>query len=238
MSTTELVVALDYNDQKKAQALIKSLGDLPVIYKIGLELYLSADSQWTHAVCASGRRVFLDLKFHDIPNTVAKAAAQACELGVEMFTLHVAGGQEMIAAAAAELKKAKSRPTLLGVTVLTSFDEAGWRRVTNATSGQNPKGQISEAVERLATAGASWGLTGLVCSAHELPLVRKAAPDLYTVVPGIRPTGSNAQDQARVLTPAEAARAGARAIVVGRPITQAPKPIDAIQSILKELKEV
>jgi len=234
---TELIVALDYPKAEQALELVQAVRSqkLDVIWKVGSELFMASGPEFVRKLTQGGGRVFLDLKFHDIPNTVTKAAAQACELGVAMFTLHIAGGSDMVEAVMKEVQKAAKPPIVLGVTVLTSFDESGWKKTAEAVSGQRPQGLISDSVSRLAAAGAHWGLTGIVCSAHEIGRVQKAAPDLYTVVPGIRPAGSNAQDQARILTPAEAAQQGASAIVVGRPITQAAKPVEAIASILKEL---
>ena len=235
---TDLVVALDYAKPEPALALVRAAQGQSVIWKVGFELFVSAGPEFVRELVRSGGRVFLDLKFHDIPNTVSKAARQACELGVEMFTLHIAGGRAMIEATAKEVAQAnagKTPPVILGVSVLTSLDEAGWKEVSLAATGHASKGGVSDSVASLAHAGEAWGLTGLVCSSHELAAARKVAPSLYTVVPGIRPAGSPSQDQARVLTPAQARSAGAHAIVLGRPITQAANPLEVIQSILKEL---
>ena len=240
--STELVVALDFNDQKKAHALIKSLGTLPVIYKIGLELYLSADSQWTQAVCASGRRVFLDLKFHDIPNTTAQAAVRAAKLGAEFVTVHLAGGRRMLDEIDVRLQEAivsgeiTKRPKVLGVSVLTSFKEEEWianvshmAKVTGVRTIEDTAMHFANLVHEHP------GVQGMVCSPHEVAMIRAKYPQIFLMVPGIRPEGSATQDQSRVMTPGQARSAGASAIVVGRPITQAENPRQVVEEILKDL---
>lgn len=233
---TELIVALDYPEIQAAEKLVKELAGLPVLFKVGSELFLTAGAPFVQKLTHQGQRIFLDLKFHDIPNTVAKAATQAAKMGIEMFTLHIAGGQKMIEAVVSEfesLPKGSARPKILGVTVLTSFDSSGWNDVCSSV-GTTPS-SIEKSVLSLTQSGAKWGLDGLVCSAHELKRMKEAAPRLWTVVPGIRPAGTSTQDQARVMTPSEAHAAGANAIVVGRPITQAKNSRDATLAILKEL---
>jgi orotidine-5'-phosphate decarboxylase len=179
-------------------------------------------------------RVFLDLNFHDIPNTVAKAARQAALLQVEMFTLHLAGGRVMVKAVAEELEAIPTlKPKILGVTVLTSFDDVHWAEVTRAITSHAVA--VAESVEGLVEHAPTWGCDGIVCSAFELKAIRKRYPGLYTVVPGIRPAGTQTDDQHRVMTPAQAHREGAHAIVMGRPITQAPDPRAMAESVLKEL---
>ena len=233
-TATELVVALDYSDPKKAEALIEKLKGLRVVYKVGLELYLAAGSQWVHALVARGERIFLDLKFHDIPNTVAQAALQAAGLGVEFLTVHLSGGKRMLDEINARL--GQPRPKVLGVSVLTSFAEEEW--VANVShmakiSGVRP---IEETVLHFADLAAQHpGVQGMVCSPKEIEPVRLKYPDLYLMVPGIRMEGEALQDQKRVMTPALARQAGANAIVVGRPITLAADPRAAAEAILKEL---
>jgi orotidine-5'-phosphate decarboxylase len=179
-------------------------------------------------------RVFLDLKFHDIPNTVARAAKQAALLHVEMFTLHLAGGRDMVKAVSKELADIELiRPKILGVSVLTSFDDVRWAEVTKSLTGH--AADIATSVQGLVEHSTSWGADGVVCSAMELEALKKNFPALYTVVPGIRPSGSPSNDQARVMTPTEAQAAGASAIVVGRPITESPDPRQAAIAILAEL---
>lgn len=231
---TELAVALDFATGSQASKLLQDLKGLPVVYKVGLELFCAVGPDWVKARVEEGYRIFLDLKMHDIPNTVAKAALRAQELKVEMATFHLAGGPKMIRAARDEMEKKGDAPKILGVSVLTSFDQDTWDEVAYAVSGS--KSKIEESVKRLVSQARFWGADGVVCSPQELKLVRKLDPMLYTVVPGIRPRGSAKGDQARVLTPLEAAKAGAHLIVVGRPITEAKNPRDAVERILKEIQ--
>jgi len=253
-SHTELIVALDYPEPQSALRLVESLRGLPVIYKVGLELFLSGSgsaaggSEFVRELVERHKaRVFLDLKLHDIPNTVSRAAKQAALMGVEMFTLHLAGGGAMVRAVVQEFKELSSKseaalPKILGVTVLTSFDEAQWTEVMGAMTGHSAASMVGAAdrsiatsVEGLVQKACEWGANGVVCSAFELPLVRAKQASLYTVVPGIRPMGSSVGDQARVMTPAQASCAGANAIVMGRPITASPNPRLMVESVLKEL---
>ncbi len=233
---TELIVALDFSNSAQALKIIAELKGLPLIYKIGSELFLAEGPKWVKDRVKEGARIFLDLKFHDIPNTVSKAAALAQELGVEMFTVHLVGGPKMIQAVRDEMeKKSKSlgMPKILGVSVLTSFDQPTWDEVSFAVSEKSSK--IEGSVKRLVVQARYWGVDGVVCSPHELKTVHAADPILYTVVPGVRPKGSKAGDQARVMTPKQAATLGASAIVVGRPITESKTPRAVVEKILSEL---
>lgn len=233
---TELAIALDFPEGDSALKLVRETQDLKPIFKIGSELFLAVGPSWVRDRVKEGARVFLDLKFHDIPNTVAKASLQALDLGVEMFTLHLAGGPQMIQLARDEMdKKANGspRPKILGVSVLTSFDQLVWDEVSFAIASQ--KSSIEESVKRLVSQARYWGVDGVVCSPYEIGTVTKIDPVLYSVVPGIRPIGAARGDQARVMTPGMAASLGAKLIVVGRPITGAESPRDATQSILDEL---
>jgi orotidine-5'-phosphate decarboxylase len=203
------------------------------------ELFLAEGPEWVRNRANEGFRIFLDLKFYDIPNTVMKAAIQAGELGVEMFTLHLSGGPNMIRAVRDELEKkfkgknASKRPLILGVSVLTSFDQATWDDVSFAVGGKSSK--VAESVKRLTSQARYWGVDGVVCSPHEIKIVTAADPILFTVVPGIRPKGAKAGDQARVMTPKQAASLGAGAIVCGRPVTESKTPRAVIENILQEL---
>lgn len=231
---TELIVALDFGKKDRAFALVDELKGLPVIYKVGFELFLHGGPELVRELVHRKCRVFLDLKFHDIPNTVAKAASQAALLGVEMFTLHLAGGSAMVKSVADALSEfPELRPKILGVSVLTSFDDVRWAEVTRSLTGHAV--DVTDSVAGLVEHAAAWGCDGVVCSALELEMVRAQSPGLYTVVPGIRPEGSPAGDQARVMTPAQAHRAGAHAIVMGRPITEASEPRKVVESVLKDL---
>ncbi|MBC7385640.1 MAG: orotidine-5'-phosphate decarboxylase [Cryobacterium sp.] len=235
---TELIVALDVPKGELALKLMKDCAGLPIIWKVGSELFLAEGPNWVRQRAAEGYRIFLDLKFHDIPNTVMKAALLAQEMGVEMFTLHLTGGPAMIRAVRDELEKISDekgikRAMILGVSVLTSFDQPSWDDVSFSVSGSPSK--IEDSVKRLVTQARYWGVDGVVCSPHEIKTVKKADAILYTVVPGIRPKGAKAGDQARIMTPKQAATLGAGAVVVGRPITEAKNPRVMIERVLKEL---
>ncbi len=232
--STELIIALDFPRADMAMELVKTLDVYPLIYKVGLELFTVAGPEFVRNLVKQKKRVFLDLKFHDIPNTVAKAARQAAFLHVDFFTMHLTGGAAMLKAVAEELKDIPSlKPKMLGVSVLTSFDDMKWSEVTRAISLH--ASQVSDSVDRLVDHYATSGIDGVVCSAVELEMIKKKHPKLYTVVPGIRPAGVQLHDQARVVTPGEARNLGADAIVVGRPITESPAPGLVVESILKEL---
>ena len=231
---TDLIVALDYPRPDRAMELVDTLHDLPIIYKVGLELFLGGGSDLLRELVHRKKRVFLDLKFHDIPTTVARAARQAALLHVDMFTLHLAGGSHMVRAVAQELSDIPElRPRILGVSVLTSFDDVRWAEVTKALTGHAV--DVSDSVTGLVEHAPAWGVDGIVCSALELPSIRASYPSLYTVVPGIRPEGAAANDQARIMTPAQARLAGASAIVMGRPITESQDPRSVVENALKDL---
>lgn len=231
---TDLIVALDFPRADRAMELVDALGDSNVIYKIGFELFLAGGPELVRELVHRKQRVFLDLKFHDIPNTVARAARQAALLHVDMFTLHLAGGSAMVRAVAEEMAAIETlRPKILGVTVLTSFDDVRWAEVTRALTGHAV--DVDDSVLGLVEHAPSWGVDGLVCSAMELESIRTQSPSLYMVVPGIRPAGASANDQARVMTPAQAKAAGADAIVMGRPIIEASEPKQVVEKVLKEL---
>jgi orotidine-5'-phosphate decarboxylase len=231
---TELVVALDFPRVEKALELVDRLAGLPVIHKIGSELFLAGGPELVRELVHRKCRVFLDLKFHDIPNTVARAARQAAFLKVEFFTVHLAGGSAMVRAVAQELADIPElRPRMLGVSVLTSFDDVRWAEVTRALTGHAC--ETEESVLGLVEQSVGWGIDGIVCSAFELPLLRARHPSLYAVVPGIRPEGASSDDQGRVVTPREARLRGANAVVIGRPITQAQDPRSAAEALLRQL---
>lgn len=231
---TELIVALDFAKVEKSLELVNTLSGLPVLYKVGFELFMAGGPEIVRELVHKKSRVFLDLKFYDIPNTVARAAKQAALLHVEMFSLHLSGGSSMIKAVVDELSDIPLlKPKILGVSVLTSFDDVRWAEVTKALTGHAV--DAGDSVDGLVEHASSWGIDGLVCSAMELKTVKEQYPSLYTVVPGIRPEGSLQNDQARVMTPLQARKAGADAIVVGRPITESKNPVQVVQQILKDL---
>lgn len=227
LMTTRVFTALDLPDADSAWRLFQELQPVNPYFKVGLELYAAAGPDFVRRLVGEGGEIFLDLKFHDIPNTVAKAVRQASQLGVRMLNVHATGGQKMIAAAAREINP--QRTLLIGVTVLTSFAESDL-----AESGI--AGTVLERVLQLAKQSQEWGLHGVVASAHELGAIRAACGEEFvTVVPGIRPQGAASHDQSRTMTPAEAAKAGAHYIVVGRPILEAAEPRVALEGILGEL---
>lgn len=224
-----LIVALDVPDAPAAHHLVRSLEGTCTWFKVGLELFTASGPAVLETILAGGHSVFLDLKFHDIPNTVAGAVRSAARLGVRMLTVHASGGPAMLAAARTALDGVTDPPELLAVTMLTSMDAAQ----TNAVGfSRNP----SEQVELLARMALEAGMRGFVCSPREVAALRAlAGPAATLVVPGIRPANSDAGDQKRIATPAEALRKGASYLVVGRPITQAPDPAAAAAAIVDEM---
>lgn len=231
----QLIVALDVSNLKEAKILVQTLSPVVKIFKIGKELFTACGPSVVEMVQASNAKVFLDLKFHDIPNTVAGACAAATRLKVFMLNVHASGGSKMMEAAAksvdqvsAELGLAK--PCLLGVTVLTSMNESDLIEV-----GVEKK--VSDQVEHLARLAKKSALSGVVASPHEIELIRKVAgKDFVIVTPGVRPLWAASGDQKRVMTPSEAIQKGANFIVVGRPITQSKDPLAAAEKILEEIK--
>ena len=222
----KIIVALDVSSKAEALGLVEQLHDQISFFKVGLQLFTAAGPQIVREIVEKNARVFLDLKFHDIPNTVARAVAMAQQLGVEMLTIHLSGGREMIKAA---VNARATSLSLLGVTVLTSLDDRALGELGVADS-------VGPQVLRLAQLGRSEGLDGFVASAHEIPILREALGNAVTiVVPGIRPQGSDIGDQKRVVSPRAAFEAGADYVVIGRPITAATKPRDAVARILDEL---
>lgn len=234
IQNTDLIIALDYPRVDRALELVNELKGLPVIYKVGFELFMAGGPEVVRELVHGKNRVFLDLKFHDIPNTVARAARQAALLHVEMFSVHLTGGSQMVRAIAQELADIPAlKPKVLGVSVLTSFDDVRWAEVTKSLTGHAV--DVADSVTSLVSHSTSWGADGIICSALDLPRIREDFPTVYTVVPGIRPVGYAADDQARIMTPAQAAANGANAIVMGRPITGASDPKKVVQSVLKDL---
>jgi orotidine-5'-phosphate decarboxylase len=226
-----LIVALDVQDAAGALELVSQLENTCQWFKVGLELFVSAGPAVLEPLVARGHSIFLDLKLHDIPNTVAGAVRSAARLGVRMMTVHAAGGPAMLAAARAALNGVDNPPELLAVTVLTSMDQAQ----LNATGVERSP---AEQVGFLAGMGFEAGIMGFVCSPHEVANLRSfMGPEGVLVVPGIRPAGAAIGDQKRIATPADALRNGASYLVVGRPITQAPDPAEAAEAILRQMAE-
>lgn len=225
-----IIVALDYAQGDAAWALARQLDPQQCRVKVGKELFTAAGPELVRRLVAQGFDVFLDLKFHDIPNTVAAACRAAAGLGVWMMNVHASGGRRMMEAAAQALSALESKPWLIGVTVLTSMDA---EELHECGIEANPAQQVM----RLAGLAKSCKLDGVVCSAQEAAALRTAMGGEFTLVtPGIRPAGSNTGDQTRIMTPARAIAAGADYLVIGRPITQAPDPLQALNNIQLEIE--
>ena len=231
-SMNQIIVALDVDSRAEALNLVNRLKGRVGLFKIGSQLFTSEGPEFVREVVAQGERVFLDLKFHDIPNTVSKAVLAAAALGVSMLTLHTGGGLKMMSAAANALKQKpdiEERPQLLGVTVLTSMAGADLAQV-----GVNV--DVASQVIRLARLAEEAGLDGVVASPSELSLLRgQLGSAMKIVTPGIRPAGNEVNDQSRIATPAAALHAGADYLVIGRPITASSDPAVSLEKILSEL---
>lgn len=228
-SSSRLIIALDFASAEQALAFVASLDPQQCKLKVGFELFVAAGPALVQALTARGFDVFLDLKFHDIPNTVASACKAAAALGVWMLNVHASGGVKMLTAAKQALQDVANPPKLLAVTVLTSMDQA---QLQSIGINRDPAAQV----QHLAQLAANCGLDGVVCSAQEAVMLRQTlGNDFLLVTPGIRPAGSEQGDQSRVMTPAQAHAAGVSYIVVGRPITQAADPLAVIAQINADL---
>jgi orotidine-5'-phosphate decarboxylase len=223
-----LIVALDFPSGPQALALVDRLEGACRWFKVGLELYFAAGGSIVETLRRRGHSVFLDLKFHDIPNTVASAVRSVGPLGAELLTVHASGGPAMLMAAAEAAAGLASPPRLLAVTVLTSLDQA---QLTAIGIGSSP----ADHALQLAEMASANGIGGFVCSPEEAANLRAALHSAVLVTPGIRPAGSSSGDQKRVATPSAALAAGADYLVVGRPITQAINPAEATQTILAQM---
>jgi orotidine-5'-phosphate decarboxylase len=229
-----LIVALDVNSRDSALSLVQTLRPRVQRFKVGLELFTACGPALVREILEKGGQVFLDLKFHDIPNTVARASVSAARLGVGMFTIHLSGGPLMARRAADELEAhcqvyRVPRPKILGVTVLTSLSPADLEEIGVGRS-------VEDQVVALAEMGKAAGLDGVVCSPLEARLIREVCGREFLVVtPGIRPEGSEPDDQSRTLTPKVALDAGADFLVVGRPIVKADDPLEAAENILLQM---
>ena len=222
----KIIVALDVPTKEEALKLVEKLRDQISFFKIGLQLYAAEGPGIARQISATGSKVWLDLKLHDIPNTVARAVESASRLGVQMLTIHLSGGGEMIRAATAARV---NNMLLLGVTVLTSATEETLREI-------GIQGKIDDQVLRLAKLGVEAGIDGVVASPHEIKSLRREFGNkIRIVVPGIRPSWSEPGDQRRTMTPYEALEAGADYLVIGRPIVAHPNPTEAVAKVLGEL---
>lgn len=228
--SSPVIVALDYANAHEALAFVDKVSPERCRLKVGKELFTAEGPQLVRELVAREFDVFLDLKFHDIPNTVAKACAAAAELGVWMINVHTLGGSKMMTAARDAVAQSSHKPVLIGVTILTSMGAEDLREVGLA-------GEPMTNVEKLAALAAQSGLDGVVCSPQEVSSLRQQLPeDFQLVTPGIRPAGSASGDQTRIMTPAEAIGAGSNYLVIGRPITQAADPMQALDEIERSLK--
>jgi orotidine-5'-phosphate decarboxylase len=224
-----LIVALDVSSTAAAQKIVAAVGESALAYKVGMQLYTAEGPAVVRELVSSGRRVFLDLKYHDIPNTVGAAVREAAELGVSMLTVHASGGAKMLRAAVDAARAVDSDLLVLAVTVLTSLDDPDLNTL-------GIRGNVLDQVLRVAALALSNGCGGVVASAHEAAALREEfGRDFIIVTPGVRPAGSVADDQARVVTPSEAIAAGASYIVVGRPITDARDPAAEARAILGQI---
>jgi orotidine-5'-phosphate decarboxylase len=224
-----LIVALDVPNAPAARKIVADVGDSAATYKVGMQLFTAEGTAFVRELATDGHRVFLDLKYHDIPNTVASAVRAAAALGVHMLTVHASGGSKMLRAAVEAARESSPDMKILAVTVLTSMKDEDLGQI--GVSG-NAGGQVL----RLAALALEAGCQGIVASPHETSeLRRRLGNDFFIVTPGVRPAGAAHGDQARVATPAEAIAAGATHIVVGRPITGAEHPAAAAKAILEEI---
>jgi orotidine-5'-phosphate decarboxylase len=230
-----IIVALDVETANEARLIVGQIREHVGAFKVGLQLFAAAGPEFIRELTGSGVKVFLDLKFHDIPNTVAKAAVEAAKLGVWMFNVHASGGGEMMRRAAGELNEfcaneGIKKPELIAVTVLTSSDQGTFRTI-------GVEGELSDQVLRLAKLASECGLDGVVASPVESQMIRRSIPDgnFLIVTPGVRPSFATNDDQKRVMTPSEALSAGSDYLVIGRPITKADDRIKAVERITEEI---
>jgi orotidine-5'-phosphate decarboxylase len=232
MSDPRIIIALDFASRQAAQALVERLDPLRCKLKVGKELFVAAGPDYVAALVDRGYDVFLDLKFHDIPNTVAAACRAAAHLGVWMMNVHALGGRAMLESAREALDKAPARPKLIAVTLLTSMQDSDLAEVGIA-------GNAQQTVSRLANLVQDCGLDGVVCSAREVSVLRRErGSEFLLVTPGIRPAQAERGDQARIATPQEAIQNGASYLVIGRPITQAADPLAALAAMQQEIGEL
>lgn len=229
MTDPRIIVALDYAEASQAFQLVERLDPSMCRLKVGKELFTAEGPRFVEKLIAKDFGVFLDLKFHDIPNTTAKACEAAARLGVWMLNVHASGGRAMMQAAREAIEKSPGRPLLIAVTVLTSMDEPALHEIGVADA-------LQQQVLRLATLTQSCGLDGVVCSAQEAPVLRhELGQAFHLVTPGIRPANAGKDDQSRVVTPSDALRRGSSYLVIGRPITQAPDPLAVLHAIHQDI---
>lgn len=232
MNNSKVIIALDFNDMGTALSFALQLDPQKCRIKVGKELFTTAGPKLVERFVGMGFDVFLDLKFHDIPNTVAKACAAAAELGVWMVNVHASGGRSVLTAAREAIDQYEKKPLLIGVTVLTSLS-------AEELSEIGMEGTTEQVVNRLAKLAQSTGLDGVVCSPLETAMLREACGnDFKLITPGVRPAGSSQDDQTRIMTPEDAIKSGSDYLVIGRPITQAENPAAALESISQSIQNL
>lgn len=237
MSDDRLIVALDVHTMQDVERLVKTLGNTVTYYKVGMELFYSVGGEVVRWLRGQGKHVFLDLKLHDIPNTVAGGLASLMGLGADIVNVHASGGYTMMKTAADKLHEAAKEqgipcPKIIGVTVLTSMNEDDWKKLGET---EPMKGRVT----RLAKLAKAAGLDGVVASPQEAAGIRAACGDDFLIVtPGVRPAGASLDDQSRIATPAQALKNGATHLVIGRPIRAAENPKAAAKAILEEMASV
>ena len=225
-----LIIALDVPTAAAARQIVAAVGETASFYKVGKQLFTAEGPSVVRELVASGRKVFLDLKYHDIPNTVAEAVRAASGLGVSLLNVHASGGSKMLRAAAEAAAQSETKPKVLAVTVLTSLSDADLQEIGVA-------GRAMDQVLRLAQLARANGCMGVVASAREAKEIRREIGEGFLIVtPGVRPAGADLNDQTRHVTPAEAIAAGATHIVVGRPIIAAADPAKAARSVIEEME--
>lgn len=235
-SRDRIALALDVDNDQDALAIVAELKDSVGVFKVGLQLFTAYGPDIVRRIIGMGGRVFLDLKYHDIPNTVAKASAEAVKLGVSIFNVHALGGIDMMKAAAESAKETAEKhnlpvPTVLAVTILTSMDEKSMRKELKITRS------LQREVAHLARLSQRAGMHGVVASPQEIKMLRRSLRGEFVILaPGVRPAWAEKDDQKRVMTPGEAVRAGADYIVVGRPVLKASDRKAAVEKILEEIK--
>ncbi len=229
MNDSRIIVALDFSSEKQVLEFTNQLKPSMCRLKVGKELFTLAGPDLVRQLIVRGFDVFLDLKFHDIPNTVARACTVAADLGVWMLNVHALGGRNMLVAAREALETSQNRPILIAVTILTSMGQQDLQEI-------GLDGSPEENVLRLASLTNDAGLDGVVCSSREVTSLRQTQGETFTLVtPGIRPAGSEAGDQKRIMTPVDAIRAGSSYLVIGRPITQSVDPVNTLKMINEEI---
>lgn len=231
-SDPKVLIALDFDNQDSALSFVNSLNPEECRLKIGKELFAVAGPEFVKKLISQGFDVFLDLKYHDIPNTVAKAVQAAARMGVWMVNVHALGGRKMMQAAKAAIEESEHKPLLIAVTILTSMEQADLEEI-------GLQGTPMENVNRLAKLAKDSGLDGVVCSAQETAMLRdEIGEDFCLVTPGIRPAGADINDQKRIMTPPEALQSGSSYLVIGRPITKAENPVQALNAINQSIAEL